>query len=96
MDRNVTVIIAASDRTAARDLIGDQGAFSVPLNPQAGWTDPVQPTHYMMSGFNPEASVVLMESSVSPMFNVTDNEGTTPHAIIASRTPALYMKTEEL
>ena len=96
MDRNVTVIVEAANIVAARDLMEDPNSFSVQLGEVQGWDQDAQRTHYAMSGYIPADKVELMEVSVSPMFNVTNNEGTDFHTIIAGRSPRLYMRTEPL
>lgn len=99
-NRDVTCICTAADKAAAQAIAvanGDgPGTFSVALSTSPSETNPANATHWGMSGQISGGEAAAFEQSVSPMINVTENDGTSFFQIIGSRVPQLYMVQEPL
>lgn len=97
MDRNVTLICLAADRTAAEAIAatypGGSGTFGVALTSVPNGT---VATHYAGSGYVDGDMADAFEISVDPMVKVFDNTGTDFFTIIAGLEPSLYRVVEEL
>lgn len=98
--RNVTILCEAANKGAAEALAatypGGAGTFSVPLSTSPGVTDRLLATHWAGSGDVDSGMATAFEVSVSPMFQVAENDNTNFDAIIATRTPRLYRIIEGL